>query len=222
MDGAKGRYLKLYEEIATKAQQLGQPEPTLVAVSKTFGPEAIAELYEAGCRDFGENRLHEFSPKAASLPNDIRWHFVGQLQSRKAKDVIGIAHMVHSLDRTSLATAMSHQAQKQGVVQQCLLQVNIGQEPQKGGLLPEDLASFARQLLSLEGIVPMGLMCLPPADEDPRPHFRRLRQLCSQLHEDGLLAARELSMGMSSDYAIAMEEGSTMLRVGSHIFGDRS
>jgi pyridoxal phosphate enzyme (YggS family) len=146
----------------------------------------------------------------------VEWHFVGALQTNKAKLVVGRAALIHTCDRLALAQELSKRAKALGVTQRVLLEINVGREPQKAGALPEDASALLEQVRALPALSCEGLMCIPPAEGDPRPHFRSLRQLGQAL---GL---RELSMGMSADYESAIEEGATLVRVGTAIFGERA
>jgi hypothetical protein len=195
-------------------------EITLVAVSKTKPVSAIQGLYDAGHRDFGENRAQEMADKAAVLPDDIRWHFVGALQSNKARLVRPVTHLLHSMDRESLALAW---AKGMGLAPPVLIQVNTGSEPQKAGAEHEEVAALLGTLTAL-GIPVSGLMAIPPLADDAeqmRPHFRELRLIRDRLVElhDHVV---ELSMGMTDDFEIAIEEGASLIRVGRAIFGDRT
>jgi pyridoxal phosphate enzyme (YggS family) len=192
---------------------------TVVAVSKTKTPDEIMEVYEQGHRDFGENRAQELSGKAPLLPADIRWHFVGALQSRKARAVRPIASLLHSMDRRSLALAW---LKGQGLAPPVLAQVDVGGEEQKSGLAPDDVPEALTWMTSL-GLDVRGLMAIPPAPahpEDSRPHFARLRGLRDSLSEDHPHLV-ELSMGMTDDFEVAIEEGASIIRVGRAIFGPR-
>ncbi len=193
---------------------------TLVAVSKSHEVDDIAAVYALGHRDFGENRAQEMAEKAVRLPDDIRWHFVGGLQSNKARLIRPITHLLHSMDRESLAGAWAKGA---GLPPPVLLQVNTGREPQKSGVMPEETAGALERIAGL-GLEVRGLMAIPPMTDDPerqRPHFAQLRELRDGLASDhpGLT---ELSMGMTDDFEVAVEEGSTMIRVGRAIFGPRT
>ena len=192
---------------------------TLIAVSKAHPVEAILEAYEAGHRDFGENRAQELADKAPQLPADIRWHFVGSLQRRKAKLVRPVAAVLHSLDRESLVDAW---ARGEGPAPETLVQVNLAREPQKGGVLPEGTASLVQYAIDA-GLHVVGLMAIPPAPEvgeDSRRWFDDLAAL-----RDGLVgrfpSVTGLSMGMTDDFDVAIEAGSSMIRVGRAIFGPR-
>lgn len=191
-------------------------EVTLVAVGKGRPVEAIVELYEAGHRDFGENRADELAAKAAVLPSDIRWHFVGHLQSNKARMVRPTAALLHSLDRASLAGAW---LKGSGSAPPVLVQVNIGHEPQKSGVDPERALEFAIEVSSL-GLTVAGLMAIVPMVDEPelaRPYFSALASLRREIAEV-LPTVSVLSMGMSDDFEVAVEEGATCIRVGRAIF----
>jgi pyridoxal phosphate enzyme (YggS family) len=190
---------------------------TLVAVSKTQPPEAIREAYAAGQRDFGENYAQEWREKADALADlaDLRWHFVGGLQTNKVKYLAGRVHLVHAVDREELARELSRRSGQKGAVTRVLLEVNTGGEATKGGCAPADAPALAAAVRALPSVELRGLMCMPPPEEDPRPHFRLLRELRDRL---GLA---ELSMGMSADWQIAIEEGATLVRIGTAIFGAR-
>jgi pyridoxal phosphate enzyme (YggS family) len=189
---------------------------TLIAVSKTVGPAEIADAYEAGHRDFGENRAGELTAKAATLPSDIRWHFVGALQSRKAKQVAPVASVVHSVDRESLLRSWS----RSGGSARLLLQLNLAHEPQKQGAD----AGAAAELLEVAqtlGLTISGLMLMPPQVDDPESNrlwFRRLYEIRTELQPDWP-ELQELSMGMTDDFEVAVAEGATLIRVGRAIFG---
>jgi hypothetical protein len=201
---------------------------TLVAVSKTHPAEAIREAYEAGQRDFGENYAQEWRDKAAALSDlrDLVWHFIGALQTNKVKVVVGrpeegqdAPHVawIHTIDRLSLAEEVSRRSHRRGATTRVLLEVNVAGEASKSGCAPADVPRLAEAVARMPGLSLRGLMCIPPAEGDPRPHFAALRAL-----RDGLdLRLPDLSMGMSSDYADAITEGSTLVRVGTAIFGAR-
>jgi pyridoxal phosphate enzyme (YggS family) len=189
-------------------------EITLVAVSKTVSAERCREAVAAGQLALGENYAQELRDKAPAVPG-ARWHFIGPLQRNKVKYVVGTAELIHGVDGLPLLDEIARRAQRLGIVQRCLVQVNVGDEPQKSGCpadqLPALLEAFgARPELRCEG-----LMCIPPLDDDPVPYFRRLRALAER---HGLTT---LSMGMSADYERAVAEGATLVRVGTAIFGPR-
>jgi hypothetical protein len=190
---------------------------TLVAVSKTQPPEAVREAYAAGQRDFGENYAQEWRAKADALADlaDLRWHFIGGLQTNKVKYLAGRVAYVHTVDREELARELSRRCVQRGATARVFLEVNVGDEASKEGCAPADAARLAAAVRTLPGLELVGLMCIPPAGQDPRPHFQLLRGL------RGALDVRELSMGMSADWAAAVEEGATFVRVGTAIFGAR-
>ncbi|MEO7814138.1 MAG: YggS family pyridoxal phosphate-dependent enzyme [Sphingomicrobium sp.] len=187
---------------------------TLIAVSKTRGVDQIAPLIAAGQRDFGESRVQEAADKWPALRAahpDIRLHMIGQLQSNKAADAVAMFDVIHSLDRTSLLDALSVAATKAGRFPACFVQVNVGQEEQKGGIVPADLGDFLAAVRTSP--LPLaGLMCIPPAELEPAPFFAFLNELARRHDVIGL------SMGMSADYEIAVKLGATHVRVGSALF----
>jgi pyridoxal phosphate enzyme (YggS family) len=190
---------------------------TLVAVSKTQPAEAIREAYAAGQRHFGENYAQEWREKADALSDldGIVWHFVGGLQTNKVKYLAGRVGWIHAVDREELAREISKRWQRAGGVARVLLEVNVGREASKSGCVPADVDRLAAAVGALPGVELAGLMCIPPPADDPRPHFRALRGLRDRL---GL---RELSMGMTADWPAAVEEGATLVRIGTAIFGER-
>lgn len=193
-------------------------ELTILAVSKGHSTAEIRALYESGHRDFGENRAQELRDKVPELPDDIRWHFVGPLQSNKARIVRPAVVALHSMDRRSLASAWMKGS---GRAPACYLQVNIGREPQKSGVMPEDVSEMVSGLVSM-GVPIIGLMTIPPLVDDPeesRPHFAALRELRDEISTDHP-AISGLSMGMTNDFEIAIQEGATVIRVGRAIFQD--
>jgi hypothetical protein len=190
---------------------------TLVAVSKTQPAEAIREAYAAGQRDFGENYAQEWREKAEALADlaDLRWHFIGGLQTNKVKYLAGRVHAIHTVDREELAREISRRFGQKGAIARLFLEVNVGGEATKAGCAPADVPRLAAAVRALPAVELLGLTCIPPPEDDPRPHFRALRALAEGL---GL---RELSMGMSADWPIAVAEGATVVRVGTAIFGER-
>lgn len=206
-----------------------RPGVTLVAVSKRQPSSAIREVYQAGQRDFGENYAQEWRAKAAELADlpGLVWHFIGGLQTNKVKYVLpaprpGAAELpavswVHTVDRLALAEELSRRAAARGGPARVLLEVNVGQEASKSGCAPAEVPRLAEAVLRLPALELRGLMCIPPAAVDPRPHFARLRELRDALG----LSLPDLSMGMSGDYPVAVEEGATLVRVGTAVFGER-
>ncbi len=220
------------QRIAAAARRVGRDpaEITLMAVSKTFPAQSIRETYDAGLRVFGENRVQEFSGKSAELADlkDAEWHMIGHLQSNKAVAAAELFASVDSVDSLKLAEKMNPAAERLGKKLRALIEVNVGGESAKSGLAPdsaqlEELLVAARRLEHIEFL---GLMTIPPFTEDAeeaRPYFRKLRELRDHIAARNLSAIRmeTLSMGMSHDFEIAIEEGSTCVRVGTTIFGER-
>jgi pyridoxal phosphate enzyme (YggS family) len=204
-------------EVARACAAAGRDATTvrLIAVSKTQPQESVREAAAAGQVLFGENYAQELRDKADALPQ-LEWHFIGALQTNKARLVVGRAAVIHTCDRAALARELARRAAALSLVQPVLLEVNLGREPQKGGALPEDVAALLAFVRALPALECRGFMTIPPAEGDPRPHFRSLRLL-----RDALLPGGELSMGMSADYAAAIAEGATLVRVGTAIFGAR-
>jgi hypothetical protein len=188
---------------------------TLVAVSKTKPAEAVREALAAGQRVFGENYVQELLPKQAAVGPEAIWHFVGRLQRNKAKDLVGRVALIHGVDSLALAETISRRAAAARVIQDILVEVNFGGEVTKGGVTPDDSAALLDAIASLPAVRLRGIMAMPPPDSDPRPHFQAARKLAAARH------LPELSMGMSADYEAAIEEGSTLIRIGTAIFGDR-
>jgi PLP dependent protein len=191
---------------------------TLVAISKTFGAEAIEPVIAAGQRVFGENRVQEAKAKWPALRErypDIELHLVGSLQSNKAKEAVALFDAIHSVDRPSLAEALAKEIGKQGRAPTLFVEVNTGAEPQKAGVLPEEADGFLKTCRDDYGLVIAGLMCIPPADEPPAPHFALTAKIARR---NGLAL---LSMGMSADFPVAIAFGATHVRVGTAIFGGR-
>jgi len=190
-------------------------EVTLVAVSKTFPAGAVEAAIIAGMTDLSENRVQEARDKKPLVKGTARWHLIGHLQSNKAKDAVKLFDVIETVDSVALAEKIARAAAAIGKRQEVFLQVNVGGEEQKSGAHPEETASIAKSIASMDGLLLRGLMTIPPDDDDPRRWFRRMREI---QRETGLA---ELSMGMSEDFEIAIEEGSTVVRVGRAIFGAR-
>lgn len=190
---------------------------TLVAVSKAQPASAIREAYAAGQRDFGENYAQEWRAKADALADcaDLRWHFIGGLQTNKVKLIAGRVAYVHTVDRLELARELSRRLAARQASVRVFLEVNVAGELSKEGCRPDQAAELAEAVRALPALDLVGLMCIPPAGADPRPHFRLLREVRDRL---GL---EELSMGMSADWQEAVEEGATFVRIGTAIFGER-
>lgn len=222
-----GRWRQVLEEMAEAALAAGR-DPAgvrLVAVSKRHPAAAVAALHAAGQTVFGENYVQEARAKMAALPASIQWHLVGHLQTNKARQAVGAFALIHSLDSVRLAQTLQEAAARQGVTQPVLVQVNLGREVQKSGVLEEDLPALAETLVGAPNLAWQGLMLLPPCFDDPegaRPYFAALRRLRDGLEERWGVRLPELSMGMSGDFAAAIAEGATLVRVGTRIFGERS
>ena len=216
------------ERIANACQRAGRDpgQVKLIAVSKVKPAEQIDEAYRAGQQLFGESYVQEFRDKADLVKAPVTWHFIGGLQSNKVKYLRGRVAMIHSVDRLSLAEEIDRQWAKINARADILLQVNIGDESSKAGCAVSDLETFAEQAAELPNLKVQGLMCLPPHCDDPeqvRPYFKELRRLSEHLAAKNLpgVEMNELSMGMSGDFEVAVEEGATLVRIGTAIFGAR-
>jgi len=216
--------------IRQAAQRAGRkPEAVrLVAVTKTVPVERIRAAVAAGVSILGENRLQEAEPKIEQLQSlpGVQWHFIGRLQRRKVKTVVGLFELIHSVESVELAVEIDRRAREADVTQRVLLEVNIGGEASKGGFAPDALPDAVKAIDALSNLAVEGLMAIPPLSlyaETSRPHFRALRELAQSLSGLKLqrVRMRELSMGMSGDFESAIEEGATMVRVGTAIFGAR-
>jgi hypothetical protein len=197
---------------------------TLLAVSKTVDLEGVAAVAQLGLTHFGENKAQEICRKARNFP-ELNWHFIGTLQSNKVKDVLPLIYCIHSLDRISLAEAIQKRAGEKVI--SCFLEVNVAEETSKAGLKLEEVIPFVKSLQAYPAIVITGLMTIAPYNPNPeasRPIFRALREKQMEIQALGLIYApsKELSMGMSGDYTVAIEEGATVVRIGTGIFGPRN
>jgi hypothetical protein len=216
------------ERVKNAARRAGRrtEEVTLVAVTKTYGPEVINTALTAGLHHIGENRVQEFLEKAPHVKGDVRWHFIGHLQRNKVKKIIGSFALIHSVDSSRLAREISERSMSAGIVQDVLLQVHTAREETKYGISPEALHDFVKDVASLGGIAVRGLMTVGSLVSDPecvRKEFLLLRQLKDDISEAGIegVTMKELSMGMTGDFEVAIEEGATLIRVGTAIFGKR-
>lgn len=212
--------------LAAKRARRNPDDITLIAVSKTKPAEMIKEVYDCGVREFGENKVQEILQKSELLPPDISWHMIGHLQRNKVKAVIGRAKLIHSVDSVRLAEEISKQAFNSGIVVNILLEVNVAGEETKYGFRPDELNDIFPKIAALPNIFIRGLMTSAPfvADpEDNRIYFRQLKQLCVDLRNKNIdnTSMDVLSMGMTNDYEVAVEEGATCVRVGTAIFGER-
>ncbi len=197
----------------------------LIAVSKTFPVESVRDAVAAGHLHFGESRIQEAEGKIAALPVNLHWHFIGRLQRNKVRKALANFEVIHAVDSSALALHMDAAAKDMGLFPKAFLQVNISGEESKGGFGPGQLCAELELLLQLERVEMIGLMCIPPAaanPEDARPWFVALRELRDRLAAEFGANLPALSMGMSGDYEIAIEEGATHVRVGSAIFGKRA
>jgi pyridoxal phosphate enzyme, YggS family len=215
---------RVREQIAAAAQRSSRDAAsiTLCAVSKTVPVERIREAVEAGIRDFGENYYQEVREKLDLLPQEVRWHFIGHLQSNKAKYVVGRFVLIQSVDRIELAQELDKRARSRGVVQPVLIEVKMDPNETKSGVAPERTLDLAAELAELPGLRLDGLMGIPPITSEAelaRPYFRQLRELFELLPADH---RKVLSMGMTADFEVAIEEGANLVRVGTAIFGRRS
>ncbi|MEW2438637.1 YggS family pyridoxal phosphate-dependent enzyme [Streptomyces caniferus] len=207
--------------IAAACARAGRPPEsvTLVAASKTVSAEALVPAIDAGLRVYGENRVQEAQEKWPGLQErfpGLELHLIGPLQSNKARDAVALFDVIHSVDRPSLCRALARQCAAQDRHPRLFIQVNTGAEPQKAGVLPDEADAFVDTCRGVHGLDVRGLMCIPPAGEPPEPHFSTLAKIAAR---NGLDL---LSMGMSGDYATAIEHGATHVRVGSAIFGARA
>jgi pyridoxal phosphate enzyme (YggS family) len=208
------------QEISRACREAGRDPTgvTLIAVSKTFGAEAIEPVIALGQRVFGENRVQEAKAKWPALKArhpDLELHMIGPLQSNKAKEAVALFDAIHSVDRSSLCEALAKEIGRQGRRPLLFVELNTGAEPQKAGVLPQDADAFLTRCREAYGLTIHGLMCIPPADEAPAPHFALTAKIAAR---NGL---KLLSMGMSADYPVAIAMGATHVRVGSAIFGER-
>ena len=219
---------RVRERIDAAAERAGRDPQgiTLVAVSKAHPAALILDAISAGQRDFGENRVQEAVAKYKELGTQVRWHFVGRLQRNKVRHLVGWVDLIHSLDRPELAAEIGNRATATGAAQDVLAEVNVSGDRGRGGVMPEDLASLLESAASVPGVRVTGLMAMAPivgSPEDARPYFRRVARLRDEaVMEFPELGIKHLSMGMSQDYEVAIEEGATLVRVGEAIFGHRS
>lgn len=216
------------ENITEACKKAGRDreQVSLIAVSKTKPVEMLREAYEAGVRDFGENRVQELTEKMPLLPEDIRWHMIGHLQRNKVKYIVGKVWMIHSVDSLELAEEISREAVKRQVTVRILLEVNVAEEESKFGVTVKEAPALAEAVSKLPGIRVEGLMTIAPYTETPeenRIYFRRLKQLSVDIYDKNIdnVNMNVLSMGMTGDYSVAVEEGATYVRVGTGIFGER-
>lgn len=216
----------LKEEIHAACAEAGRKpaDVTLVAVSKTKPWQDVTEFLALGQKDFGENYVQEALAKIEAVGAGPRWHFVGNLQSNKAKFIPGAFHLFHALDSFSLAQKLNRAAEEKGVVQECLVEVNVDDESTKGGLTGSQLETELTRMAGLAHLRVRGLMCIPAAEKPSRAPFAHLRELLERVNRAGAYPQMltELSMGMSNDFREAILEGATFVRVGTRLFGERA
>ncbi len=229
MPDIAGNIAHVRERIAEACRRAGRSPDSvrLIAISKTVPAERIREAYDAGIRDFGENRVQEAASKRPALSDlTATWHLVGHLQSNKAKPARDLFHWIHSLDSARLADRLDKVSVCGGDKLPVLIEVNLGGEESKGGVRENEVLPLVEEASAFETLEVRGLMAIPPFFDDPaqaRPYFRRLRELAREISKHNLprVSLQELSIGMSHDFEVAVEEGATMVRVGTAIFGPR-
>lgn len=202
-------------------------EVTLIAVSKTKPVEMLQTIYDCGVRDFGENKVQEMCDKMDVLPKDIKWHMIGHLQTNKVKYIVGKTELIHSVDSVHLAAEIQKQAVKKNVTVPILIEVNIAEEESKFGIHKEDTIAMVREIATMNHLQIKGLMTIAPFvenAEDNRLYFREIKQLSVDIKNQNIdnVSMDVLSMGMTGDYMVAIEEGATLVRVGTGIFGERN
>jgi pyridoxal phosphate enzyme (YggS family) len=212
---------------ACKKSGRDRSEVTLIAVSKTKPVDMLRTVYDCGIRDLGENKVQEMCDKMEVLPGDIKWHMIGHLQTNKVKYIIGRTELIHSVDSVHLAEEIQRQAVKKDVTVPILIEVNIAEEESKFGIHKEDTIAMVREIAAFDHLKIKGLMTIAPFVENPednRLYFREIKQLSVDIKNQNIdnVAMDILSMGMTGDYMVAIEEGATLVRVGTGIFGERN
>lgn len=217
------------EKIETVCSTHGIPRDsiTLIAVSKTKPVEMLQEIYDAGCRDFGENKVQELVDKYEQLPKDIRWHMIGHLQRNKVKYIIDKVVLIHSVDSLRLAETIEKESAKHNITTDILIEVNMAHEESKFGVLPEEIYDLLMEISKLEHVRVKGLMTVAPFVDNPRKNseiFEKMHKLSVDIASKNIdnITMSILSMGMTNDYDVALEEGANMIRVGTAIFGERN
>jgi pyridoxal phosphate enzyme (YggS family) len=218
---------RVWEQIAQAAAKAGRDvkDVELVAIAKTHPAEKVREAVEAGQTLFGENRVQEARAKISELSSNIRWHFVGHLQKNKVRQALPLFEMIHSVDSIALAQDINRIAEEEGLYPRVLLEVNVAGEGSKFGFAPDDLREQMEALLAQPRLSIEGLMCIPPLvmeSEDSRKFFVQVRELRDSLEKEFNMKLPQLSMGMTQDFPIGIQEGATLVRVGTAIFGERS
>lgn len=221
--------MRVREQIARAAKRAGRSaeDITLIAVSKTFDSATVQQAVDAGARDLGENRVQEAIAKVGAVNGDVRWHLIGHLQSNKARQAVETFDVIHTIDSSQLAERLDRIAGELGLRRTVLIQVDLDREPTKSGAGESELSAIVGALNSARHLEFCGLMTLPPLFDSPeqtRPYFRRLREILEGLNRERVPEKKltELSMGMTNDFEVAIEEGATMVRVGTAIFGERT
>ena len=225
----KDNLREVEERIAKACERSGRDktEVTLIAVSKTKPVEAIREAMEYGMMHFGENKVQEIVDKCGTISEPLNWHMIGHLQRNKVKYIVDKVVLIHSVDSLRLAEQIDEEAKKKNVIARILIEVNVAGEESKFGVSPEETLSLVEQIASLSNVKIMGLMTIAPYVSDPeenRVHFQKLRNLSIDIKTENIdnVSMDVLSMGMTGDYEVAVEEGATMVRVGTGIFGERN
>ncbi|MCR5083098.1 MAG: YggS family pyridoxal phosphate-dependent enzyme [Parasporobacterium sp.] len=224
----KSNLAEVENKIVNACKKAGRDrsEVRLIAVSKTKPVEVLQEVYDENIRYFGENKVQELSDKIPKLPSDIKWHFIGHLQRNKVKYIIGKVDLIHSVDSLRLAKQIDDDSKKNNLISNILIQVNVSNESTKFGTSNEEVFDLIKAVSELENIRVKGLMTIAPATNNPeecRVYFKKLKELSTEIEKLNLknVEMKELSMGMTGDYEIAIEEGATLVRVGTGIFGER-
>lgn len=221
-------YSQVRDNVAAAAHRCGRrpEEVTIVCVTKTKGPDSVQAALAAGATDIGENRVQEAQQKIAAVSQPVRWHLIGHLQRNKAKVAVPLFTLIHSLDSVPLAQELHRQGEQRDIVVRTLIEVNLGKEPAKSGIVEEQIATLLEAVTALPHLRVEGLMAIPPTATDAegaRPYFRRLARLRETYARfpTANIELRALSMGMTDDYPVAIEEGATLVRIGRAIFGER-
>jgi len=222
----RDKYNAILERVAAASEKSGRDfsEIKILGASKAQSVERLQEAYEAGLRTFGENRLQELEAKIPALPKDIEWHFIGKIQRKKVAKIVPRVTLIQTLDSISLAEEIDRRSEVLGKVMNCLIQVNIDREETKGGVDPENLEQFVSECTKFKSLKIVGLMSIPQPQQDSegrRGSFSEMRLLQEKLKDILSIQDLELSMGMSEDFDVAIEEGATIIRLGSILFGPR-
>ncbi len=219
-------YNHIMSKVKNSCETANRPlsDVTVIGVTKTVSVDKIKELYDQGLKTFGENKVQELLPKIEALPKDITWHFIGNLQSNKVKQIVGKVALIQSVDSYKLLDEINKCANKLSIIQEILIEVNIGDEDSKGGINHNELPKYFEYIKELTNVKVVGIMCIPPNDDDSVEYFRKMRKIFidNTLINSHNICMNVLSMGMSSDYDSAIIEGSTMVRIGQAFFGERS